>query len=376
MSMSWTASRLHTDAVIMILTRMSEALLRMQRALILRLILVSLVGGALAEAADVLKVTASWNLPSSEQGIRQAVGKAKELGFNAYAFTGFHRSAILADECRKQGLFSIRVIEPLRKQPDARLQVVEKGEETWPGFVPVGSDALYQHGGEPLPQHPEISNHELVCPRDAGAVEYAVSEVRKASSNGFDGVCWDFLGYRNYRSCACADCLAALAEYQAKHADLPADQAKAAFYEDGLVDLYAKLYAATKEVNPKMTVLSHVLPPYLPNLFYGRRVKVDYCAMTVCWFLQPHWPLDKVTERTRITVQGPYANAGTIGMPMIGYYNSGEMAPHRRSAERVLQELQIVAEQGARSVMICELGDILADPAVSEAVRKGLAAIR
>jgi len=374
--MPWTASHPRIGAVGLQSTRASKALSRLGSALVPLLMLTGLSGAAMAQAADVLKVTASWNLPNTEEGIRQAVGKAKELGFNAYAFTGFHRSAILADECRKQGMFGIRVIEPLRKQPGARLQVIEKGEETWPGFVPVGSDALYQYGGEPLPRHPEMCDRELVCPRDAGVVEYTVSEVRKASANGFGGVCWDFLGYRNYHSCACADCLAALAEYQAKHPDLPADQAKAAFYEDGLVDLYAKLYAATKELDPKMTVLSHVLPPYLPNLFYGRRVRVDYCAMTVCWFFQPHWPLDQVTERTRIAVQGPYADSGTIGMPMIGYYNSGSMAGHRRSAERVAQELQIVAEQGAKSVMICELGDILADPAVSEAVRKGLAAIR
>ena len=345
------------------------------RATIATMLAAFAVAAPASAQTNILKVTASWNLPTTEPRIRQAVSEAKGLGFNAYAWSSFHKSAILADECRKQGMFSIRVVEPLRKRQDARLQVVEKGEETWLGFLPAGTNACYQLGGEPLPGRGEMSERELVCPRDEGVVAYVLSEVRKASTNGFNGVCWDFLGYRNYHSCACSNCLTALAEYERKHPETAAEQARAEFYEDELVELYAKLYVATKALDPRMVVLSHVLPPYLPDLFYARRVKVDYCAMTVCWFCQPHWPLGKVAERTRQCVQRPYVHAGTIGMPMIGYYNSGDMARHRRPAERVAQELRIVSDQGAKAVMICELGDILADPAVCEAVRKGLAAI-
>jgi hypothetical protein len=253
--------------------------------------------GALAvPPSATLKVVSSWTLPNTDTGIRQAVRDARDLGFNAYAWCSIHHSAVLADACRTQGMFSIRVIEPLRKRKEARLQVVEPGEETWPGFVPVDTNSLYQYSGEPVAGHREMSGQPLVCPRDEGVIDYVASEVRKASA-------------------------------------------------------------------------------YLPDIQYGRRVKVDYCAMTVSWFFQPHWPLEKVAARTRLCVQGPYVEPGVVGMPMLGYYNSGPMARHRRSAERIAQELKIVADQGSRAVMICELGDILRDPAVCEAVRNGLRAL-
>ena len=143
------------------------------------LLLLGTAVSALAQPTNVLKVTASWNLPSTEERIRQAVGEAKGLGFNAYAWCSFHKSAILADECKKQGMFSIRVIEPLRKRKEARLQVIEKGEEAWLGFLPVGTNTAYQYGGEPVPGHPEMSDHDLACPRDEGVVEIGRASCRE-----------------------------------------------------------------------------------------------------------------------------------------------------------------------------------------------------
>ena len=61
---------------------------------------------------------------------------------------------------------------------------------------------------------------------------------------------------------------------------------------------------------------------------------------------------------------------------MIGCYSSGNMARHRRGGARLKAEFDALREAGARAVMVCELGDILADPEMREAVRAGLAGIR
>ena len=122
--------------------------------------------------------------------------------------------------------------------------------------------------------------------------------------------------------------------------------------------------------------MTHCHPVFLPDPFYGRQARVDYCAITVSWFFQPFWSLEKVRQYTRGTVAGPYRFPAAVGMPMIGCYTSGAMARHRKSPARVKAEFEILREAGARSVMVCELGDILSDPELRDAVRAGLAGMR
>jgi hypothetical protein len=333
---------------------------------------ICVVQAAVAGQPVPLKVTASWNIPMTEDGIRAAVAGAKGLGFNGYMWSSQHLDETLVAQCRANGLRCFKVLEPLHKRPQARLQVMEEAERLLPGFA-GGLTSEYQYGGEPLPGQREVLNLELVCPFDKGITAYVRSEVARAKRLGYDGVCWDFIGYRNYHSCECETCRAALRTYT-PHRN--AIDAKAAFYEKALVDLYARIYDAVHETAPDFTVLTHCHPVFLPDAFYGRQLKVDYSAITVSWFFQPHWSMEKVREYTRRTVRGPYRFQSAIGMPMIGYYSSGNMARHRRGGARLKAEFDALGDAGARAVMVCELGDILADPEAREAVRAGLAKIR
>ena len=87
---------------------------------------------------------------------------------------------------------------------------------------------------------------------------------------------------------------------------------------------------------------------------------------------KPHWSLDKVAAYVRETAACPYAFSAATGMPMLGIYTTGEMASHRRDGKRLREEIGLVAGNGGRSIMICELGDILHDPEVREAITAGL----
>lgn len=322
-----------------------------------------------AQQSEALKVAAAWNISETDEGIKEAVREAKELGFNGFIWPTMNQKPFIA-ECGKHGIKCFKIVEPLRKRESAGLQVLAQEEESLPGCKPIDDD--YQYGGEPIPGSREILDKELVCPLDAGVVAYAVEEVNQAKQAGYDGICWDFIGYRNYRSCECAECKAASASYLKTNPSVPEEKARAMFYEQSLVDLYAKLYGKTKGIDPKFIVLCHCHPVYLPNVFYGHRLKVDYCAMTVSWFFTPHWKMDRVRDYTRRTVNGPYVCGQTVGMPMIGFYCSGTMARHRRSGERLSEELRVLREEGARSVMMCELGDILSDKEARTAVSNEL----
>ena len=258
---------------------------------------------AAGEEPVPLKVTASWNIPVTEDGVRAAVAGAKELGFNGYAWTSKRLDEALVAQCRANGLRSFKVLEPLQKRPGARLQVLEEAERLLPGFA-GDLTAEYQYGGEPLPGHREVLNMELACPLDEGIVAYVTGEVARAKRLGYDGVCWDFVGYRNYHSCECETCRAALKAFMRNTPHRNPREVQAAFYENTLAGLYARIYDAARKAAPDFTVMSHCHPAFLPDAFYGRHVKVDYCAITVSWFFQPHWSLEKVREYARRTVRG------------------------------------------------------------------------
>jgi hypothetical protein len=318
----------------------------------------------------LLKVTASWRIPLTDRDVKLAVEGAKELGFNAYAWGASRKEQVFLRHARKHHFKIFRLIEPLHERKGACLQKLEPSEESLPGAGGISSD--YQYGGEPVTGNREVLDRELACPLDPGVIPYAIREIRRAKKLGYDGVCWDFIGYRNYHSCECIHCQAAFSSYCKGHPDLSQTEAKALFYEALLVRVFSQLHVEVKKVDRALLVMCHCHPVYLPNVFYGRRVAVDYCGITVSWFFLPHWTIEKVRKYTLETVQGPYSSEKAIGMPMIGFYCSEELKAHRRSGERLLEELGVLRENGARAVMICELGDILRNQEARQAIKKGL----
>lgn len=318
-----------------------------------------------------LRITAGWHLPMTDEAIEQGVVEARRLGFNAYAWTSDEKEAEFVAASKKYGIKAFKVLEPLVARPNAVLQELDPGEELLPGMQPVGE--AYQYGGEPAEGHREVLDQPLVCPSDPSVMDFAEQCIREAKELGYDGVCWDFIGYRNYHSCCCKLCSEKLREYLDNHSNENQAQSEASFYENILIKLYSSLYDMVKEIDPEMMVMSHCHPIFLPNHFYGLKTKVDYCGITVSWFFKPHWHKDKVRKYIRKTVEGPYAYPQTVGMPMIGFYGSEIWESHRRSGADLRQDLEIVKNAGADAFMLCELGNILQCEDASEAVRTALA---
>jgi hypothetical protein len=198
-------------------------------------------------------------------------------------------------------------------------------------------------------------------------IAYGVAEAIKYHRLGYDGICWDFIGYRNFRSCECRRCRETLASLQAGGNVSPES-----FYLSALTDLYSRLYSETKKSAPGLLIATHIYPVYLPKIHYGEKVSVDYCGETVAWFFQPHWPFQKIRDYTRKTLDSCNKSGHMKAMPMVGFYNDGAFRRDRKSPARLELELQILRDEGTEDLMMCELGHLLRNPAAMKAVKAAL----
>jgi hypothetical protein len=193
----------------------------------------------------------------------------------------------------------------------------------------------------------------LLCPLEDSVVPHALQAAIEAINMGYRGICWDFMGFRNYSSCHCEIC-------------------RSKSGESALIAVYDKLYTALKHQYPEITVMAHSHPAFLPDPFFARRAMLDYCALTVSWFFQPHWDLPKVADYAIKTIKGPYKYPFTRGMPMIGFCGADARQRHFKNPARISAELRILKELGAKSIMVAELSDILAYPEIARAVKENI----
>ncbi|MEA2063783.1 MAG: hypothetical protein U9P14_08815 [Gemmatimonadota bacterium] len=322
-----------------------------------------------------LKIICVWTVEAeSQKEVENAVQQAKDLGFNAVCWESKSEQNIPA-ACHEKGLKAFFLLCPLARREGAQPQVLMPGEENLTGFdrENILPGDFYQYGGEPAQGNREILDQNFTCPNDPSVVEYTLQRIAGARDAGYDGVIFDFVGYRNYHSCECALCRAKLDKFSQEHPEMGEQEARDTFYENVLVDLYDTLYVAAKKQAPEMIVGNHIHPVFLPNIFYGRRLKADFCGITVAWFFQPHWPLEKVRRYTGKVVSGPYGYPGAEGMPMTGLYTDGGNARDRKSAGRLRAEFRILKQAGASHLLMCELGHILRDKETAEIVREELA---
>jgi hypothetical protein len=315
-----------------------------------------------------LKVTCCWNIPPAPENIPKIVDGAKSLGFNAIAWTSRRQDALLVKLCHEKGLKAYKVLEPLGikkiRRENPLLQVMEPGEEQLPGAAQIPKGYLYQWGGEPVAGNREVHESPLACPNDPAVLSHTMVMVKEAEEIGYDGVCWDLIGYRNYHSCRCPRCTECLAHWRKTN---PSAQ-ESTFFENQLVFLYNDLGADVRKQYPRMALLCHTYPEFTDNPFYGRRLNVDWCGVTVSWFFPPHWPMEKVKVLADRVVNGGYERPGVAGMPLIGFY-AGDF---RKSPERIREELAAIKAVRARAIMMDELGDILGDPEIAKVVREAL----
>ena len=312
-----------------------------------------------------IKLIWAWSV-ESDRSVEEAVAEAQELGFNAVGWS----NPEVVRACHERDMKAFALISPLSLQREGAFpQKLAEGEDNLPGFDRSKDDPEYpfQYGGEPALGNKEILHMNLACPRDPGVVAYGVAEAIKYQQLGYDGICWDFIGYRNYRSCECAVCKESLAGLQTRGTVSSED-----FYLSSLTDLYSRLCNETKKSAPGLLITAHIYPVYLPEIHYGNKVSVDYCGETVAWFFQPHWTFEKIRRYSRKALELSGGSGQTEAMPMIGFYSDGEFGRDRKSPERLERELQILQTEGAKHLMMCELGHLLRSPGAMKAVKATL----
>jgi hypothetical protein len=131
--------------------------------------------------------------------------------------------------------------------------------------------------------------------------------------------------------------------------------------------LYDRLYKAVNKRFSDLPILCHIHPVFVPNLWYGLKIKVDYCCMTASWFFKPHWSYEKIRRYLKRTVNGPYRYRYTVGMPLLAV-DCG-LDRHRKTVQRIRREFEMVQKAGAKALMVDELGSILRSKAVVAQIR-------
>jgi hypothetical protein len=309
-----------------------------------------------------IKLIWAWSV-RPDRAIDPAVAAAQDMGFNA---VGWGNPGVVP-ACHVRGMKAFALVSPLSLQREGAIpQVLSEGEEKLPGFDRSLDNPQYpfQYGGKPAPGNKEVLHINLACPRDPGVIDYGVAEATRFRKLGYDGVCWDFIGYRNYHSCECDRCRADLGGLTAI--------TREAFYLSSLTGLYARLYQETKKVNPELLIATHIYPVYLPDIHYGEKVMADFCGETVSWFFQPHWHFEKIRSYTRKTLNSSRDFRQMEAMPMIGFYSDGEFSRDKKGADRLELELRILRIERTKHFMMCELGHLLRDPGAMKAVKGSL----
>ena len=311
-----------------------------------------------------------WLWSIKDKSDAEIVSLAKSLGFNAIQA----RSENMIQECHKVGMEAIAALW-FGSAPEefSQLMLPEEQERMKKQMADPTLKNLYQSGGEPVQGGQVHINPRQWCLDRAEALEYGKRRIDGIIEAGYDGIAFDAIGYANYWACFCPVSRRKHEEFAKNHPELSREEAIRRCSEQCLVSFYDSLVGYARKKQPDIRTTCHVYPDFAPDPLYGKKLPVDYCGQTVSWFFVPHWPLDKVERYAYEVAQyESQFHPGSGGAPFIGIYTLPPDERHRKSAERVRQEIRIVKQSGARAIQLAELGHILNDPEIAEAVSEEL----
>jgi cell division protein FtsL len=311
----------------------------------------------------------AWCWRAKDKTEDEIVRMAKSMGFNAIEA----HSKKMIELCHKAGMEAIGVTW-FGAAPAEFAQLMLPHEQEQLKFQDRDSNSrqLYQSGGEPLLKA-EVCHYKQWCIDLPETLTYGEQVIDGMISDGYDGIALDGIGYQNYYACFCPKSREKHKEFVKQHPELSPEAAINKYSEEQLISFCNKLISYAREKKPGIKITIHVFPNFAPHPLYGNKIAVDYCGQTVSWFFVPHWSLEKVKNYTEEMVrdQSAYNNC-SIAAPFLGIYTFEENGRHKKSPERIRNEIRIIKNSGAKAIQIAELGNIFSDPNIAKVISEEL----
>ena len=310
-----------------------------------------------------------WHLPvATEEQQRAVVVFARDLGFDTLVVPG--PTEAMVRRGKDLGVKVVAIVTPYPEpgygeQHPEQLQRLLPVEHAIRGAV-AGSapDGYQQLAGR---WYSIVEERPLLCFEDPSSRELLKDRVSRALEIA-DGVAFDGFGFRNRYACHCPRCGKIRHDTMATDAELTEADAVARMSEDSLVAICGVLYEHAKSLKPDAIVMNHLWPPFRPNPYYGRRLRLDYCSQTISWFYRPSWSLQRVefeaSELARLEDRDV-----NVFVPFIGVYDDPNLV---RPAARIARELDIARTFGGGNLVFCNLKTLHRHQELREVVRAAL----
>lgn len=224
----------------------------------------------------------------------------------------------------------------------------------------------YHHGGEPEANRREVLIWKRPCLNDPDNLAEAKDRLKKlCQAEDIDGIAFDFVGYNDFHGCHCELCESLCRAYLKEHGldDTPDNRNR--YFLNVLVNYNNMMTAYVRQLRPDLRIASHLYPVFLPEPLYGKYLNFDLCGETAAWYYI--WPDEKIAAYTRKIV------ANKHGMPFIGWYDTDKpeyMSFDHKSPERLAHEMQIILDNGGRSLMLCSPDDLFPKEEYRAVLRK------
>ena len=229
----------------------------------------------------------------------------------------------------------------------------------------------YQFGGEPyLPL--EVLDQSIACFHHEAVRDEVKKNIRDVVMvDGIAGVAFDSFGYCNYRCCRCDHSMELARAYRAKHPELTEAQTLNTFSLESLVDFNNEMADYARSVKAGIRIANHVHPVFLPDIYYGNRLKLDECCQTAAWFFKPYWSKERMEEHVRIIFgdEKKYWPSAE-GAALVGLGATEKSSYEPKPAERFEFELKTLLNAGADRIQICSFSDVLKSPAHVAVLKK------
>jgi len=304
-------------------------------------------------------ILTAWGIVPGKIRLSRDVGVKEIVSFSSNP----KALKILVDEAREYNIPIYGTVVPLVGKPEQEMNDEENAFRDSILADKTKEKNKYQFGGEPY-HDLEVQDLSISCFHHKKVREKVMEKIRGVIMvDGIAGVAFDFFGYSNYRCCQCPLSMELAKRYHKKHPKMTETEALEAFSLESLVDFNNEMADYARSLKPGIKVRNHVHPVFLPDLYYGNRLKLDICCQTAAWFMEPYWSRERIEEHVRIIFgKEKQYYAFAEGAALLGTTATEKSSHPPKSPERVEFELRTMLNAGADRIEVCSWGDVLRSP--------------